>query len=107
MNEKYIVRRSLNDKREGKTDWARVDVMTEDELDEAASADPDAQPTDAAFWKDAEIVMPEPKERITMRLDKEVLDWFRKEGKGYQTRMNAILRAYMEAKVSSSSKRPD
>jgi len=107
MSEERIVRRTLDDKRKGKTDWARVDTMTEDELEKAARADPDAQPTDMAFWEGAEIVMPEPKERVTMRLDKEVLDWFRKGGKGYQTRMNAVLRAYMEARTSSSEKRPD
>ena len=39
-----------------------------------------------------------------MRLDKEVLDWFRKEGKGYQTRMNAVLGAYIEAKSLPSEK---
>ena len=42
------------------------------------------------------VVYPPPKERITVRLDKDVLDWLRAQGAGYQTRLNAILRGYME-----------
>ena len=40
---------------------------------------------------------PPRKEAISLRLDAEVLDWFRARGPGYQTRINAVLRAYMEA----------
>ncbi len=63
----------------------------------AAKSDPDAQPTDAAFWKTAKLVMPERKEPITIRVDREVLDWFKSRGRRYQTRMNAVLKAYMTA----------
>ena len=59
-------------------------------------ADPDARRTDNEFWKTAEVVMPERKEIVTMRLDADLLRWFR-EQRGYQTRINAILRAYMNA----------
>ena len=89
---------------ESQTDWARVDGLTEEEIEEAARSDPDNPLLDDEFWKDAEILLPEGKERVTMRLDKEVVDWFRQEGKGYQSRMNAVLRSYMKA---SSEKRPD
>jgi uncharacterized protein (DUF4415 family) len=37
------------------------------------------------------------KQLVTLRLDRDVLDWFRKAGKGYQTRINAVLRAYKNA----------
>ena len=60
------------------------------------SADPEAHATDAQFWKTAKVVLPTPKEIVTMRLDADLLRWFRRE-RGYQTRVNAILRAYMEA----------
>jgi uncharacterized protein (DUF4415 family) len=59
--------------------------------------DPDARPTDEEFWKGARIVLPQPKETMTIRVDADVLEWFRKEGRGYQTRINAILRSYMRA----------
>ena len=86
-----------------KTDWERVDAQTDEQVRAAIEADPDAQPTDAAFWKTAKVVLPRPKETITIRLDADVLEWLRKRGKGYQTRINAILRSYMHAHKEESS----
>jgi uncharacterized protein (DUF4415 family) len=54
------------------------------------------KPTDEGFWKTAHVVMPQPKQTVTMRLDADLLAWFRRQ-RGYQTRINAILRAYMNA----------
>ena len=52
---------------------------------------------DEAFWQSARLVMPAPrKEAISLRVDQDILDWFRAEGRGYQSRMNAVLRAYVE-----------
>jgi uncharacterized DUF497 family protein len=52
---------------------------------------------DDAFFETAELVTPSAKTQITVRVDSEVLEWFRQQGKGYQTRMNAVLKAYMES----------
>ena len=52
---------------------------------------------DEEFWENAQLTLPEAKTRITLRVDKEVLDFFRAEGQGYQTRINAVLRAYVKA----------
>ena len=98
MSEEHIVRRSLDEVRRGKTDWARVDAMTEEEIDAAARSDPDAQPTDFDFWEDAVLVFPS-KQLVCIRIDRDILDWFRNQGRGYQTRMNAVLRSYMEART--------
>ena len=50
------------------------------------------------FWKHAKVVYPEsPKEQVTVRLDADILEWFKAHGRGYQTRMNAVLRSYYEA----------
>jgi len=54
----------------------------------------------APSWKTATVVLPTPKEIVTMRLNADLLRWFRRE-RGYQTRINAILRAYMEAHESA------
>ena len=97
MNEKHIVRRTLGNLRKGKTDWKRVEAMTDEEINEAARSDPDAQPTDADFWKNARVVLPEKKVSISLRVDREVLVWFRNQGARYQSRMNAVLRTYMKA----------
>jgi len=103
MSEERIVRRKLNELRKGKTDWARVKAMTEEEIDAAARSDPDAQPVDVDapdFWEEAVLVFPA-KHMVCLRIDRDILDWFRSQGKGYQTRMNAVLRAYMEAQIKA------
>lgn len=51
---------------------------------------------DAAFFRTAKLLMPEPSQPVTMRLDKSVVEFFRKQGPGYQSRINAVLRAYVE-----------
>ena len=108
MSEERIVRSTLGDRRQGKTDWARIDAMTEEEIDAAARADPDNLPLDAEFFRHAKIITPPPKKAIHLRIDSDVLGWFKSQGKGYQTRMNAVLRAYMEALSSQSNqRRPD
>jgi uncharacterized protein (DUF4415 family) len=73
------------------TDWERVDALSDEEIDTS-----DIPPLDEDFFLNAELLMPEPKQVITMRVDKDVLDWFKAQGRGYQTRMNAVLRMYME-----------
>ena len=98
MKEERTVRVSLDNlPKNTQTDWEKVKNMTETEIDAAAVSDPDAQPTDEAFWEDAQVVMPQPKRAISLRIDDDVLEWFKSQGRGYQTRMNAVLRAYMEA----------
>lgn len=52
---------------------------------------------DETFWKNAVIEYPERKKPVTLRLDADILEWFRSTGKGYQTRINAVLRSYYEA----------
>ena len=83
---------------EGRTDWQRVDRMMEEELAAAIAADPDDPANDPDFWERARPVHPRPKRRVTVSLDADVLDWFRALGKGYAGRMNAVLRAYVEAR---------
>ena len=84
---------------EGKTDWKRVDAMTEEEIHEAALSDPDAQPTDYEFWENAKVVTPDmrAKKQLTIRVDMDVYEWFKATGRGYQTLMNNVLKSYVEA----------
>jgi uncharacterized protein (DUF4415 family) len=71
--------------------------MSEADILEAARADPDALPTTGADWAHAKLVLPPGKEPVTLRLDRDVLEWFRQQGRGYQTRINAVLRAFVAA----------
>lgn len=57
----------------------------------------DIPETDAEFWSKAKLEMPKPKEGIYIRLDPEVLRWFRRRKRGYQTEINAVLRAYVKS----------
>lgn len=76
-----ITRYKLRDPiREDLTDWARIDSMTEEELERAIAADPDADLE--VDWTKARIVLP-PKQPIHLRVDPDVLDWFRQQGPGY------------------------
>jgi len=70
--------------------------MSADRIRRAIASDPDVHRTDENFWKDAQVVWPTRKSVVTMRLDTDLLAWFRQQ-RGYQTRINAILRAYMKA----------
>ena len=86
-----------------RTDWARVDALTDEEIEAAVRDDPDAAPiVDEKWFRTATIVMPEPKEQISIRLDRDVLAHFRKSPR-YQTRINAILRAAMEHEKKQAS----
>ena len=75
------------------TDWERVDALTDEDIDAAASSDPDAPPTDASFWKDATVVMPE----NIIIVDADLLAWFKAHTPDYETRINAVLRSHVEA----------
>jgi uncharacterized protein (DUF4415 family) len=78
------------------TDWTRFDAITDDDIAAAIRDDPDVAPElDEDWFASATLVMPRPKEQISIRLDRDVLEHFRKYPR-YQTRINAILRAVME-----------
>lgn len=58
----------------------------------------DIPETTPEFWKNARVAMPgHAKQAVSLRLDADVLAFFRKTGKGYQTRINAVLRSFVEA----------
>jgi uncharacterized protein (DUF4415 family) len=57
---------------------------------------------DEDFWRNARVAMPPPgKASVHLRLDSDVLAWFRAQGRGHLTRMNAVLRSYMDAHKQS------
>jgi uncharacterized protein (DUF4415 family) len=89
---------------DNKTDWKRVDAMSESELKRNARLDKDTIPLDSKFWESARIVMPSSagKERITVRIDSDVLQWLKVQGRGYQSRINTILRTCMNALKTKS-----
>jgi uncharacterized protein (DUF4415 family) len=97
MKNERITTRKWGERRKGKTDWAKVDALTDKQIEEAVRNDPDAVPLDVD-WSDAVLVIPPKKKAISIRVDEDVLDYFKKQGAGYQRRMNAVLRSFMQQK---------
>ncbi|WP_164561436.1 BrnA antitoxin family protein [Nitratidesulfovibrio vulgaris] len=80
------------------TDGKRSRAFSDAQLTANAETDPDNPILDDTFWERARRVPPPRKKQVTLRLDAEVLEWFKQQGKGYQTTINAILRAYKESR---------
>jgi len=79
---------------EDQTDVERVKALTEAALE--ASIDFDEEGT--FDWDNAIVGLPQPKQQLTIRFDQDIIEWFKNEGPGYQTRMNAVLRSYVDVK---------
>jgi uncharacterized protein (DUF4415 family) len=82
-----IVRHSLNE----------IGALRELRQDQTSADAPEAESLGAEFWKSARVAIPSGKTSVHLRLDSDVVEWFRAHGKGHLTRMNAVLRAYVEA----------
>ena len=74
-----------------RTDWKRLANMEDQDMDTSEIPE-----LDDAFFQNAELRVP-PKQPVTLRLDSDVLGWFKSQGAGYQTRINKLLRSYMES----------
>jgi len=89
MNKKLTSKKS-------ETDWARIDAMSDDDIDYS-----DIPRTTPDFWANAIVrkgLKPViRKNQLTLRIDQDVIEFFKQEGRGYQTKINQLLRAYMEA----------
>ncbi len=80
---------------EDKSDWKHAAAMTEAEIEAAIADDPDEAGM-TIDWSQASVELPQPKATLNMRIDRDVLEFFRLQGKGYQTNINAVLRSYVE-----------
>jgi uncharacterized protein (DUF4415 family) len=81
---------------ESRSDWARVDALDDAAIARATQGDPASRGVPADWFRDAVPV--EPKKLVSVRFDADVLAFFRESGPGCRTRMNAVLRAYMQAR---------
>ena len=88
---------------EDRTDFARLDTLTDASLERAIADDPDWQGVPRDWHRGAEAAMPRPKVPVSIRLDADLVDFFRQQGRGWQTKVNAILRAYANARQNSKA----
>ena len=98
MNAAITGKSSKKKASEPTTNWKQLRSRSAAQIRAGLRKDPETVPTDAAFWAKAKVVMPRAKKTVTVRLDADLLEWFRRN-RGYQTRINAVLRAYMNAEV--------
>lgn len=96
---------SRDSPRRGKTDWAAFDAITDEQIEDAIKNDPDWQEFKDLDWDEAVLVIPPKKKAISIRVDEDVLDFFKHEGAGYQRRINAVLRSYVQQKKMKKHKR--
>ena len=90
--------KAMVERGEDQTDWARVDALTEMQLEAAIASDAAWADIPRDWYKHATPYYPkEHKKQVTLRIDPDILDWFKRQGRGYQTRINAALRAFVEA----------
>jgi len=78
----------------GRADLSRLRRVADAEI--RRTSPPELSDLPAEFWDDAEMVVPTPKRAVSIRLDEDVVEWFRRSGPRYQTRMNAVLRMYVK-----------
>jgi len=95
MKEKNITIVSRDVSRRGKTNLDKLRKLTDAEINASIAGDPDWE-FQEANWSEAVLVIPPRKTAISIRVDEDVLDYFKKQGEGYQRRMNAVLRSYMD-----------
>jgi len=88
-------------KKDSGTNWERLGKKTDAEIDAEIASNPDTIDTDTIFWENARLILPlsKGKQQVTVRYDADIIDFFKSMGKGYQSRMNSILRSYMLAEL--------
>lgn len=79
-----------------------IEVLRARSEDKTRADAPEAESLGADFWKSARVVLPQGKTSVHLRLDRDVVEWFKANGKGHLTRMNAVLRAYVDAQKRSA-----
>ena len=89
--------RSEMDTQSDEVEWDRFDALTDADIDTAAESDEDDPKTDATFWKDATVVMPE----NIVAIDLDLLEWFKAQAPDYEMQINTVLREYIEANADS------
>jgi len=87
------------DETESQTDWEALQEKTDEEIGRAVHEDPDAVLLDDEWFEKARLVVPSSdKQRVTIRLDEDVIEHFKQGGSGHQSRINDVLRAYVTSK---------
>jgi uncharacterized protein (DUF4415 family) len=82
--------RQANTKRGSRTKWRKLAALPQSKIDIS-----EVPELDEDFFREATLRLPQAKQLVSIRIDRDVLDWFKQQGKGYQTKINAVLQAYV------------
>lgn len=93
MNARSIGKNSSN------TDWQKLQQEDDSDIDYT-----DSPPTTNEFWENAKVVMPHHKVHLSVRFDDDIVEYFKRAGRGYQSRMNAVLRTYINYQKQQNKK---
>jgi uncharacterized protein (DUF4415 family) len=105
MKEKNITIVSRDAPRRGRTNWAKLRRLTDEEIEASIANDPDWAEFKDIDWSEAVLVIPPKKKAISIRVDEDVLDYFKHQGAGYQRRINSVLRSYVEQKRKAPARK--
>lgn len=95
MKDKDIVRYTRETLPKGKTDWDKITHITDEEIENAVQTDRDNPRWTKKMLNTAALHFPQKKIVVHMYLDQDVIEWFKSKGKGYQTRINSVLKSYV------------
>ena len=82
-------------KTKSKTNWDKLLKMKDSEIDTS-----DISELDIEYFRNAKLSPPKPKKMVSIRLDEDTLSWFKRKGRGYQTKINEVLKLYIRAKAA-------
>jgi uncharacterized protein (DUF4415 family) len=82
-----------------KTNYKKINKLSDSDINYS-----DIPETDEEFWSDAQILFPSKKTHLSIRLDDDIISWFKQFGRGYQTKINAVLRSYISSTQKAQSK---
>ena|SRR3990167_1546002 len=103
MKDKNIVRYSRKALPKGKTQWEKLRHMSEEEIEKAAKDDLENPRWTKSMLNLATVQMPQKKVSVHMYLDQDIVDWFKSKGKGYQPRINSVLKSYVHKHLHKHS----
>jgi uncharacterized protein (DUF4415 family) len=84
--------KQANTTKDSRTNWRKLATLPDDGIDTS-----DIPQLDETFFRKARLRLPKGRQLISLRSDRDVLDWVKRQGKGYQSKINAVLRAYVRA----------
>lgn len=103
MKDKNTVSYTKSSLPRGKTDWKKLETMNEKDIEKAAKSDSENPRWTKKMLSSAKLQIPQKKVSVHMYMDQDIVDWFKISGKGYQSRINSVLKSYVHKHIQKHS----